>query len=183
MADVLESDARAAGLANLRVIRGRWQDASGLRADGVFAAHVVYALADIEAFVMQLQCIARRWCGLILFGEPPQSRLFNFWPAVFGEPRLPNPALAQLLEVLWSLKIYPDVNMLDVPVWPLGTPERARNGLRRRLHVVPGSEADARLESAMRELLVDWGDGVLGPQQREPLQLAVVHWSAWAKVG
>jgi len=177
MADVLESDAREAGLDNLRVVRGGWQDSAELHADGVFAAHVVYALVEIEAFILRLQAVAQRWCAIVLFGDPPQSRLFDFWPAVFGEPRLPNPALPQLLDVLWSLGIYPDVKMLEVPIWPLGQPQRARNGLRRRLHLVPGSAADIRLESAMDELLVDWGEGRLGPRERGPLQLAVVHWT------
>jgi hypothetical protein len=108
---------------------------------------------------------------VILFAEPPQSRLFGFWQAVFDEPRLPNPCLPQLLDVLWSMAIYPDVRMLEVPAWPLGPTERARNGLRGRLHLVPGSTADRRLAAAMRELLVDWGDGALGPAERGPLKL------------
>ena len=41
---------------------------------------------------------------------------------------------------------------------------------------MPGSAADARLEAAMGELLTDWGDGVLGPADRRPVKLGVVHW-------
>ena len=66
---------------------------------------------------------------------------------------MPNPALPQLLEVLWSMRIYPDITMLEVPVWPLGPFARAHNGLRRRLRIASGSQADTRLESMMRELL------------------------------
>jgi hypothetical protein len=29
----------------------------------------------------------------------------------------------------------------------------------------------------MDELLVDWGDGVLGPADRRPLPVGVVHWA------
>lgn len=74
-----------------------------------------------------------------------------------------NPGLPQLLAVFWSLGRYPDVTMIDMPPWPLGHPVRARRSLRRTLHVVRGSDADARLEAAMKTLLVDRGDGQLGP--------------------
>jgi 2-polyprenyl-3-methyl-5-hydroxy-6-metoxy-1,4-benzoquinol methylase len=175
MAEALEADARARGLSNVHIVRARWQDYTE-PADSVYTAHLVYALPNIEEFVIRLQRLARRWCGIILFAEPPQSHLANFWPAVFAEERLPNPCLPQLLDVLWSLAIYPDVTMLQVPTWPLGHESRARNGLRRRLRIVPGSQADERLGAAMRELLTDWGDGALGPLEQEPLHLAVAHW-------
>jgi hypothetical protein len=28
----------------------------------------------------------------------------------------------------------------------------------------------------MSELLTEWGDGSLGPLERKPLELAIVHW-------
>jgi 2-polyprenyl-3-methyl-5-hydroxy-6-metoxy-1,4-benzoquinol methylase len=177
MAAALEADAREQGVTNVRVVRGGWQDVSERMADAVFAAHVVYSLPEIEAFVERLEQLTTRWCGLIVFADPPQSRLFGFWEAVFGETRLPNPALPQVLDVLWSLGIYPEVKMLEVPVWPLGRKARAQNGLRRRLHLAPGSPADARLESAISTLLVDWGDGALGAIDRHPLPVGVVSWT------
>jgi SAM-dependent methyltransferase len=176
MAAALAADARAAGQGNVRVVQARWEELDALIADGVFAAHVVYALPAIEDFLLRIQRAAREWSAVIVFGEPPQARLFDFWPAVFGEPRQPNPSLPQLLDVVWSLGVYPEVAMLEVPIWPLGPASRARNGLRRRLHITPGSAADARLEAAMTDLLVDWGDGVLGPRDRRPLPLGIVHW-------
>jgi len=66
--------------------------------------------------------------------------------------------------------------MLEVPIWPLGPPQRARNGLRRRMHITPGSATDERLGEVLPDLLVDWGDGALGPRDRRPLPLAIVHW-------
>jgi 2-polyprenyl-3-methyl-5-hydroxy-6-metoxy-1,4-benzoquinol methylase len=177
MAAALEADAVSAGVHNVKVVSSRWQDYfSEVAADGVFAAHLVYALPNIEEFVHRLERFAQRWCGIVLYADPPQSHLAGFWPAVYGEARLPNPCLPQLLDVLWSLRIYADVSMLQVPAWPLGHASRAQIGLRRRLRIVSGTRADARLEVAMRALLTDWGDGALGPLERKPLELAIVHW-------
>jgi 2-polyprenyl-3-methyl-5-hydroxy-6-metoxy-1,4-benzoquinol methylase len=177
MAATLEADAVTEGLRNLRVVPSRWQDYSpDARADAVYAAHLVYAMPNIEEFVHRIDQFAQCWCGIILYADPPQSHLANFWPAVFGEARLPNPCLPQLLDVLWSLGIYADIRMLQVPAWPLGPLSRAQNGLRRRLRIVPGSAADARLETAMRDLLTDWGKGALGPVERKSLELAIVNW-------
>jgi cyclopropane fatty-acyl-phospholipid synthase-like methyltransferase len=55
MAETLEADARSAGIENLRTVRERWQDMPELTTDAVFAAHVVYAVPDIEDFVLRLQ--------------------------------------------------------------------------------------------------------------------------------
>jgi len=176
MATALIADAEAAGVSNVRLVKSRWEELGKEGADGVFAAHVVYALPAIEEFVLRVQAAASNWVAVIVFAEPPQSRLFDFWPAVFAEPRQPNPSLPQLLDVLWSLGIHANVDMLEVPVWPLGPPPRAGKSLRRRLRICAGSAADIRLEAAMAELLVDWGDGVLGPRDRRPLPLGVVHW-------
>jgi SAM-dependent methyltransferase len=176
MAEALSADAAAAGASNVRLVRARWEDLGTDMADGAFAVHLVYALPAIEDFVLRIQSIARQWAAIVVFAEPPQSRLFGFWPAVFGEPRQPNPSLPQLLDVLWSLGVYPNVSMLEVPIWPLGPPSRAGANLRRRLRISAGSEADVRLEAAMADLLVDWGDGLLGVRDRGPLPLGVVHW-------
>jgi hypothetical protein len=135
-----------------------WEEAPAeLSVDVFFSAHVVYSLARIEDFLLFLERVAQRWAAVVLFGGPAESRVNGVWQAVYAEVRLSNPGLQQLLPVLWSLDRYPDVTMLDVPPWPLGKPERARRSLRRRLHVVPGSDADKRLEAAMNTLLLDWG--------------------------
>src|SRR6266516_2548755 len=177
MADALVADARSAGVANIRLVPTTWEEAPGdLSVEASFSAHVVYSLPRIEDFLLFLDNAARRWVAVVLFGGPSQSRVNPIWQAVYGEARLPNPGLPQLLAVLWSLERYPDVSMLDVPAWPLGKPDRARHNLRRRLHVVPGSAADERLEAAMETLLVDWSDGQRGPADRRSFKLAVVRW-------
>ena len=177
MAGALVEDARAAGVTNIRLLRATWEEAPiSLRADVSFSAHLAYAQSRIEDFLLFLERAARRWAAVVLFGGPAQSRVDPIWRAVHGETRLLNPGLPELMAVLWSLDRYPDVTMIDVPGRPVGTPERALQSLRRRLHVVSDSAADERLQRAMDTLLVDWGDGQLGPADHRPLKLALVRW-------
>jgi len=177
MAQALTADARSAGLSNITLLGVPWEDApDDLSVEVAFSAHVVYSLSRIEDFLLFLERAARRWAAVVLFGGPAHSRLNPIWQKVHAENRLLNPGLPQLLSVLWSLDRYPDVAMLDVPPWPLGAPERARRSLRRRMHIVPDSAADERLESAMETLLADWGDGQLGPTDRRAMKLAIVRW-------
>jgi len=140
------------GALNVRVVRSRWQDLNEPLAEAVFAAHIVYAPPEIEAFVESLELLARRvvrgacvWLAAAVATLQPVAG--GLWWR-----RLSNPSLPQLLEVLWSLGIYPDVTMLQVPIWPLGPWPRAQNGLRRRMRILPHSPADRRLEHAMTEL-------------------------------
>jgi len=83
----------------VRVTRGGWEELDDQTTDTVFAAHVVYAVPHIKDFLSRLQRAATAWCAVIVFADPPQSRLFGFWQAIFGERRLPNPCLPQLLDV------------------------------------------------------------------------------------
>ena len=174
MRAALGADAAQAGLSNVRTVARRWP-VDDLQADVVFAAHVLYGVHDVEHFLASMTRSARRWAAVLTFADPPQVRLFDFWQAVFGEQRVPNPSLPQLVEVLRSLHIDPSVSLLDTDLWPLGAWERARNALRSRLQIAPGSDADARLASAMPALLTDWERGY-GPLDRSPLQVAVVRW-------
>jgi SAM-dependent methyltransferase len=174
MRNALEAEAARFSIRNVRVLDVTWPVAN-LRADLVFAAHVVYGVRDIEAFVVSMRDSARKFAAAIVFAEPPQARLFGFWQAVYGEQRAPNPHLPQLVEVLQSLDLEPEVQVFETDQWPLGPLDRARAVLRNRLRIVAASPADVRLEAALPTLLTDW-DGRYGPLDRSPLRVAVVRW-------
>jgi len=154
MRTVLARDVQRAGLTNLQVVPHRWDEVLSVSADVggdvVFAAHVVYPLADIEPFVRHLDAAARRWAAVLVFEAPPLSWLFPFWPAVHGETRLPPPHLPQLIDVVSELGFSSfTVDRIDVEPFDLGPADLARTKLRRRLYVAPGSAADERLGRAM----------------------------------
>ena len=60
------------------------------------------------------------------------------------------------MQVLWELGIYPNLEMsAPIPFRPFKDWHRALDTLRSRLFVTPDTEQDARLQHAMRELLVE----------------------------
>ena len=176
MRTVLARDVQRAGLTNVQVVPHRWDEVWDVRGDVVFAAHVVYPMADIEPFVRRLDAAARRWAAVLVFEAPPLSWLFPFWPAVHGETRLPPPHLPQLIDVVSELGFEPfTVERIDVEPFELGPADLARTKLRRRLYVAPGSATDERLGRAMAELLDDRA-GLLVPHTEQPIRVGIVRW-------
>ena len=180
MRAALARDVQLAGLTNVQVVPHRWDEALSMSADVsgdvVFAAHVVYPMADIEPFVRHLDAAARRWAAVLVFEAPPLSWLFPFWPAVHHEVRLPPPHLPQLIDVVSELGFGPfTVDRIEVEPFELGPADLARTKLRRRLYVAPGSAADERLGRAMAELLDD-RSGLLVPRTDQPIRVGIVRW-------
>lgn len=178
MGEALTADARRAGLTNVRLVRARWQELSEVRGDVIFLSHALYRLPEIEALLRWMTAAARRWSGVLLFADSPQSWLAPFWPLVHGEPRRSSPLLPLLCDVLEELGLGPlDVRTIPADPFPLGPPDVALAKLRRRLHVVPDSGADGRLRAAMRDLLEE-RDGVLVLRGASSVELGLVRWGA-----
>src|SRR4029079_8933724 len=121
---------------------------------------------------------SRRWAGVLLFADSPQSWLAPFRPLVHGEARQSSPLLPLLCDVLEDLGLAPlDVRTIPADPSPLGPPDAALAKLRRRLHVVPASETDRRLQAAMRDLLEE-RDGDLVVRGAGSVDLGLVRWGA-----
>ena len=100
--------------------------------------HVVYGLTEIEPFVRKLESSAREMVVILAFADSPLSQLSPLWEHVHGEKRIDMPALPELMEVLWEMGIYPDLEMLEETV-PVGAENRdkALEMLRHFLFVKP----------------------------------------------
>ena len=162
MVGVLREEAARTGTGNLTVIEATWEAADAPAADLVVCVHVVYTVVEIEPFLRNLGDHARERVALVAFVDPPQAQLSPFWPRVHREERLRLPCLAELVPVLWEMGVYPDVTMLPPrPFLGYEDRERAREQLRARLFIQPGTEEDGRLEGAIDELLHEGADGRL----------------------
>jgi len=104
---------------NLSVVQGLWAEAETDPAATVLCAHVVYGLNEIEPFVRKVESHARELIVLLVFAESPLSQVSSLWERVHGEQRIDMPALPELMEVLWEMGVYPNLEMLEETV-PIG---------------------------------------------------------------
>ncbi len=162
MIEQLRESATDAGIENVSVTQAVWEDAEVDAEDLVLCAHVVYGVAGIEPFLRKLEGHARSLVVLLAFVESPMNRISRFWKPVHGEERIDMPALPELVNVLWEMGIFPDVQMMG-PILSDRFEDRvvALTQLRNRLYVMAGTAEDARLQAAMEDLLVDVDGGVM----------------------
>jgi 2-polyprenyl-3-methyl-5-hydroxy-6-metoxy-1,4-benzoquinol methylase len=176
MGETLRHLAAEAGIENLTVVARPWHEAEVEPADVVLSAHVIYSIEDIGSFVMKLAAHARQRVCMPTFMRPPRARYAPFWPWVHGEDKQELPGAAELMQVLWELGIYPNLEMYaPIPFRPFRDWQRALDALRPRLFVTPDTEQDARLQQAMRELLTETPEGYV-IKGLLPGRLALISW-------
>ena len=177
MAAELREAARINDIGNVSVVETTWEEADVQPADLVVCAHVLYTSREVGAFLRKMEERARARVVVALFTDTPQWQLFPFWERVYGEERLRLPGLTDLMGVLWEMGVYPDLTMLP-PRISQGYPdrERARELIRARLFIAPGSEQDRRLGQAMDELLVPQPDGGVKVKGVSERRAGLVTW-------
>ena len=152
MLEQLEKSVAEFGCDNVRGIHSQWESADVVSADLVLCSHVVYGVADIRPFISKLNAHATRMVALVSFVDSPQSGIAPLWEPVHGERRINLPALPELMNVLWEMDIYPNVQML--PAAPPATftdVESAIAEFTRRLFIGSDNAATHRLESVVED--------------------------------
>ena len=183
MVEALRDGAREADIDNVSAVQASWEEAKVEPADLVLCAHVVYGIVEIEPFIRRLESHARQRVLVLAFMVSPQAMFSPFWKAVRGEERIDLPAIPELLNVLWEMDIYPDLEMFE----PTG-PETAPSGvaalemLRQMLYVKPDTENDRRLQKATEELTVETPEGLTTRDSR-PGRQALLSWSPAREAG
>jgi hypothetical protein len=160
MVEALRDAAKDAGVSDLGVVQANWEDAEVVAADVVFCANVVYFIAEIEPFVRKLAESARERVAIQAYMKAPCSAASPLWEPVHGERRIDLPALPELLQALWGMGIYPNVEMFP-PTRRRALPDRetAVAWARRLLWVEPGSDQDGRLEAALGDFIEETPEG------------------------
>lgn len=177
MVAALEDGKREHGIANVRIIEGRWPEAA--RALGTLPAADVSLIANvghdtelIGPFVDALDRATRRECIAVMQERPPASAAAPFFEAVHGEAREPLPALADFVDLLIARGTPPEVELLDRPARDWGSRDQLMTFLRRQTWVAPGSAGDARLEAAL-DAALDRG----GAFRNAPTRVGIVRWT------
>ena len=147
---MLNERAAEAGLSNITIVREQWETAEVPDADLVLCSLVLHHVPGADVFVEKLQEKATDRVAVLEMMEAPSALEVPFYGRVYGAVPIGMPGVPELLGLLWSMGIYPDVAML-----PPETPVLGRNRdeitaqLRRRLDAEEGTPAESRLLAAL----------------------------------
>ncbi|MDA0988599.1 MAG: class I SAM-dependent methyltransferase [Chloroflexi bacterium] len=176
MGSILQEEAKKTGRDNVSLVTSTWEEAEVEPADVVLCVQVLYTVKDIAPFITKLAAHAREKVLVVLYENPPHSQANPLWPGVHGQQRLRLPSLRELMQVLWEMGIYPDLEMQPLQE-PRGfeSRERALEQMRPRLMVEPGSAGERRLEAVLTDLLNE-EDGRFKIRDLPPFRPALVSW-------
>jgi molybdenum cofactor cytidylyltransferase len=167
MTEALRDGIREHGIANVRVVDGRWPEVAASLAplpcaDVALIANVGHDTESIGPFVDGLDAAARRLCVAVMQEQPPASAAAPFFEAVHGEPRTPLPALPDFVDLLEARGTPPALELFDRPARQWRSRDELLTFLRRQTWVTPGSAADRRLEDHLAAVGPPDGTGRIG---------------------
>ena len=122
---------------------------------------------------------ARRLCVAMLFWRRPTWAMDRLWPAVHGVERALLPAMREMVTLLMARGRPVEIQIVETPPHAFESVEQAVGLARHQTWVRPGSEADRRLEAAIRERLIE-RDGRLAFEWA-PSHLGLVTWTPTAE--
>ncbi len=173
---LLNARASDAGIEDITIINKAWEDVFEPTADIVVCSLVLHHVKDAWPFVVKLQKHATDRVVVVEMMETPGAIEMPFYERVYGSAPTPLPGLPKILELLWAMEIFPDVQMVAPETATLDSDrDGAIDHLRRRLGVEPGSDEDARLLAAASDLLADTTEGVT-VRGVAPRRSAIVSW-------
>ena len=176
MAAALAEIAAEHGITNVRQLAARWPLDGQLSADVALMAHVGYDVERIGAFLDAMEAAAPRRVALLMAQQPAMAAA-PFWAAIYGEPRIPLPALPEFVELLESRGASPTVARMPATPARYGSFDDLLAFLRRQTWVAPGGASDRRLVEAARATAVETPEGWRLPT--EPPMVGIVTWGAW----
>jgi SAM-dependent methyltransferase len=177
MLDVLRAGLAAYAIDNIDIIEGRWPDLDGPhpRADVALMAHVGYDIEAIGPFLVAAEA-ASHHCVAVMGEGSMTTAASLLWEPVHGEPRVPLPALPELVTLLLAMGRLPQVTLAGRTPPAFGSLEELLAMCRRQLWVRPESSRDRRLVAlatlrASRRTegwALDW----------QPSMIGIVSWEA-----
>jgi SAM-dependent methyltransferase len=146
MLDVLRTGLAAHAIDNVDIIEGRWPDLDGPhpRTDVALMAHVGYDIEAIGPFLAATEA-ASHHCVAVMGEGSMTTAASLLWEPVHGEPRVPLPALPELVTLLLAMGRLPQVTLAERTPSAFGSLEELLTMSRRQLWVRPDSSRDRRL--------------------------------------
>jgi CTP:molybdopterin cytidylyltransferase MocA len=181
MLDGLLEIAEDYAIENVRTMEARWPPADSgsapaIEADVALIAHVGYDIDAIGPFIDALEAAAGRLCVAVLMERAPATAADPFWPAVHGEPRVPLPALPEVLELLDARGRRPTVERIAVDARRFDSRDALESFVRRQLWIDPTGPKEKRFRKALDELTVE-DEGRWTIRGRDRTDVGVVTWA------
>ncbi len=164
MLSFLRQDAQEAGFTNISFVQASWQDAPGdLHADVVICSHVLYPIRDIEAFLAKLLKATDHACYIYHRATSIDALTAPIWRHFHGDERQEPPAYIHVLDVLFEMGIYADVEIVRIPP-SLRYPslDVAVQELQEQLILPPDEQTGRELRALLQDWLIE-RDGLLVP--------------------
>jgi SAM-dependent methyltransferase len=175
MRSALAEAAKEYGIENIDVFDERWPgESTAPVADVAFISHVGYDIADFGAFLDEMDAHATRLCVDVMYSDTPLTEWAHLWKPVHSEDRNLLPGGREMLTLLFARGKTPEVQWIETPRRVFESLEALHEGTRRPLWVLPGTEQDARLAAAVREMAVKVDGGYM--LHREPRRMGVITW-------
>lgn len=177
MLGLLKQDLAEQSLANVDVVQSEWMSAEVEPADVVICSHVLYPIADVTPFVRALDAHAKRRVYVYLRVDALATDL-GLWREFYGEPLQSQPVFEDLYPLLMQIGIVADAEIVEHRfTWTFETFDEAvaqvRNALCLREDDAPAVE---KLRGLLRERLIDWPGGRLGPSI-DSARSAIISWA------
>ncbi len=147
------------GLANVRVVPGTWPEALGElgplpAADVALIAHVGYDIEAIGPFLDAMEAAAGERCVAVLTDRSPGAVADPFWPVVHGEPRVPLPALPDLIALLAARGRQTEVVRVERSTRSFDSVDALTAFLRRQLFIAEGGDKDVHFRAILPDRIV-----------------------------
>lgn len=163
-------------LSHVQVIPAGWPMADIPTCDVAIAAHVLYAVGEIEPFLRRMYAVARRSGYVLLAFRHPSSFISPFWQLFHGEPRLPLPGALECLNVMYQLGIPAQLTLVSgLHRFNYAGRDEALADLSWRLRLPADTDTEQALDKAIDTFLEQGEDGSLSPRE-QPTHAAVLWW-------
>jgi SAM-dependent methyltransferase len=110
----LKAGAARERLDNITCLERKWEDVSvgdDITPHDLVIASYSLIMPDIRAALEKMHAAAGRAVCLFWFAGPIQGANEDLWPRLFGQPYSPGPDFIYLVNVLYQMGIYPDVEI------------------------------------------------------------------------
>jgi SAM-dependent methyltransferase len=152
MRAVMAGTAEEHGISNIHLFEGRWPPTSwtargtadGIDADVSLMAHVGYDIEAVGPFLDAMEAVTSRLCVAVMSEGAMTTVATLLWEPIHGEPRVPLPALPELVALLIARGRLPELSLTDRFPPSFESREAIVDTARRQLWLRPGSPKDRR---------------------------------------